>query len=64
MKSDFYNPLTNIQKYKSQQQDNTLELLTIPSLNDLQIERENVIHFAQELLKKIGTMTNLTDQKP
>ncbi len=64
MKSDFYNPLTNIQKYKSQQQDNTLELLTIPSLNDLQIERENVINFAQELLKKIGTMTNLTDQKP
>jgi len=41
-----------------------LELLAIPSFNDLQIERENVISFAQDLLKKIGVMTNLTDQKP
>jgi hypothetical protein len=56
--------LTNLQKYKTTSQDNTLELLAVPSLNDLQIERENVISFAQDLLKKIGIMTNLTDQKP
>jgi hypothetical protein len=43
IKSDYFNPLTNIQKYKTQSQDNTLELLAIPSFNDLMIERENVV---------------------
>jgi hypothetical protein len=38
-----------------------LELLAVPSFNDLMIERENVIAFATDLLKKIGVMTNLTD---
>lgn len=45
MKSDHYNPMTNL-KYKLQEQDCTLELLAIPSFNDLYIERKNVITFA------------------
>lgn len=46
IKSDHFNPLTNIQRYKSTQQDNTLELLAVPSLNELPIERGDVVEFA------------------
>lgn len=35
IKSDYFNPLTNLQKYKQSGQDNTLEYLAVPSLNDL-----------------------------
>ena len=49
IKSDYYNPLTN-QAYKKQEQDNTLELLAIPSFNDLMIERKDSLLFAQSLL--------------
>ena len=41
-----------------------MEYLAIPSLNELQIERADVIDFAANLLKKIAVMTNLTDAKP
>ena len=41
-----------------------MEYLAVPSLNDLQIERDNVIDFAENLLRKVAAITNLTDAKP
>jgi len=38
--------------------------LAVPSLNDLQIERADVVEFAANLLRKMAAMTNLTDAKP
>jgi hypothetical protein len=59
IKSDHYNPVTNL-KYKVQEEDNTLDLLAVPSFNELQVERKDVIKFAEQLLAKIMNMTVVT----
>ena len=48
-KSDYYNPITNmkLKKGTDSSKDNTLELLAVPALCDLELERDNVIKFAE-----------------
>lgn len=62
--SERVNPVTNMAYYKQQSVDNTLELLAVPSLNKLPLERDRPIVFATKLREIIGELTQLNEQKP
>ena len=63
VKSDYYNPITN-QVRNMKKRDDTLELLAIPIMNQIKIEREDDLKFAIEIYKKICEVSNLSDDLP
>ncbi len=51
-------------KYHIQTVDNTLELLAMPCLRKLPLEREDPVLFAKKLKDVISELTQLNEQKP
>lgn len=44
--------------------DYILEILAVPSLSKLPLERDNPVQFAKRLKQIIGEMTQLNEEKP
>jgi len=63
IKSDHFNPITQM-KYKEQKRDNTLELLAVPTFNNMPIEREYFTDFAKALLDIVTSMALTTEDRP
>lgn len=63
IKSDHYNPITQM-KYKEQKRDNTLELLAIPTFNNMPIERVDFTDFAKSLVEIVQNMALTTEERP
>lgn len=65
VKSDYYNPISNIAGGKNScKRDDTLEQIAIPNLTRIYVEREDEVKLAHQILTQIMEISNLADDLP